>query len=460
MPDTTTTGTTYSPRPARQRSFAGPIVLIVIGALFLFGNLHVITWSRIVVWFGHWWPLLLIVYGLLKLVEYYSAKREGTQFNGVGAGGVLLVIFIIIFGLSVSAAVRFRQGVMDGWNGGNWDIGDMFGQEYTFTQTLEQNFPAGGTLKVASQHGSVNVTNWDQNKIKVEVTKKVHAEGQNNADRMNQDTQAVINVAGNEVTVTANTDGRPITSDLLIYVPRKGAVNIDSTRGDITVQNRDGNVKATTAHGDVTLQDVNGSADVSLRHGDFHATRVTGDITLDGRLNDVNVAEVGGNVRMTGEYFGDLGLSKIAKQVTFKTSRTDLQMTKVDGELNIQSDTLHASAINGPVRITTRSKDLHLENVSGSVELNNSNATIEVRAGEKFGQMNINNRNGGVDLILPSKAGFQIQATSEKGNISSDYGLNTNSQNGNNTASGQVGGGGPKIQINSQHGDVKISKAI
>ncbi len=458
MPDTTATGTAYS-RPPRQRSFAGPIVLIVIGALFLFGNLHMVTWRSIVMWFGHWWPLLLIVYGVLKLVEYYTAKREGTQFNGVGAGGVLLVIFIILFGLTVTAISRVDWSQMGPgpWDGGDW--GKMFGQEYTYTQTLEQDYPTGANLKVVSQHGTVNVLSWDQNKIKVEVTKKLRAEGQENADRMDKDTQAAITVAANEVTLTASTGGRPVTADLLIYVPRKSPVTIDNTRGDVTVQSRDGSVRITTSHGDVSLQDVNGSADVSMRHGDFKASKIAGDINLDGRLDDVSAAEVIGNLRMTGEYFGDLNISKISKQITFKTSRTDLQVTKLDGEMSIQSDTLHANAINGPVRIATRSKDLHLEDVSGNIDLNNSNAVVEVRAADKFGQININNRNGGVDLILPAKASFQIQATSEKGNISSDYGLNTNSQNGNNTASGQVGSGGPKIQINSQHGDVNIKKA-
>lgn len=457
MPETT--GTAYAPKPVRQRSFAGPIILIVIGTVFLLANMHVITWSRMVTWFAHWWPLLLIVYGLLKLVEYYSAKHDGTQFRGVGAGGVVLVVFVIMIGLAANGAVRVANSMSgDGpWNG-NW--GNWFGQEYTYTQTLEQDFPAAANVKVASARGDVNVTVWDQNRIKVEVSKRIHAEGQASADQMDRESQVSVSSAGNEVLVKANNDNRPITTDLQIFVPRKGGVNVETRHGDVLVQGREGNVKITEEHGDVSIQDVTGSADISMRHGDLRVAKVSGDVNLDGRLDDVSVSEVGGNLRMTGEYFGDMSLAKIAKSVSFKTSRTDLQLAKVSGEMNMQSDSLHASAVEGPIKIATRSKDIQLENVSGNIEVSNSNASIQLRAGEKLGQITIDNRNGAVELVLPAKASFQLNAKTEKGDIQSEFsGISTNSQHGDNSASGQVGSGGPRIQINSQHGDVAIKKA-
>ncbi len=458
MPDTTT-GTAYAPRPVKQRSFAGPIILIALGVVFLLGNMRVLTWSKIGLWFAHWWPLLLIFYGLLKLVEYYAARRDGTQFRGLGAGGVVLVIFIIIFGLSLSAgnAVNWKAlGDEAGWQG---QLGDLFGNEYNYTQTLEQDYPAGANLKIVSHHGDVTVTAWDHNTIKIEVKKTVRADSQQDGDKADQATQTAITTAANEVTVNANNDNRPLTSNLQIFVPKKSAVSIEAEHGDVTVRDRDGNVTIADSHGDVKLENIDGSADVSMKHGDFHALKVTGDVALDGRLNDVAATDVGGNLRMTGEYFGGLKISKVAKAVTFKTSRTDLLFTKLDGDMNMQSDSLRANAIQGPVMITTRAKDLHLENVSGNVDLKNSNAAIEIRAGDKQGPIVIDNRNGGVDLILPAKANFQIDARAEKGEVHSDFNLNTTTQRGDSVATGQVGSGGPKIQINSQHGDVSIRKS-
>src|SRR5262245_53538039 len=79
----------------RRRSFAGPLVLIILGIVFLMGNLHMLAWSRIGVWFAHYWPVLLILWGIVKLIEYQIAQRDGTPHSGIGAGGIFLVIVIV-----------------------------------------------------------------------------------------------------------------------------------------------------------------------------------------------------------------------------------------------------------------------------------------------------------------------------------------------------------------------------
>lgn len=50
----------------------GPILLIVIGVLFLLNNLYPDTFR-----FGRMWPLILIVIGVTKILEYM--KLRGSQ---------------------------------------------------------------------------------------------------------------------------------------------------------------------------------------------------------------------------------------------------------------------------------------------------------------------------------------------------------------------------------------------
>ena len=68
-----------APLPPRRyrRSFAGPFVLIVLGIVFLLGNLHLLSWERLGLWFAHYWPLLLILWGVIKLIEHQQAQRDG-----------------------------------------------------------------------------------------------------------------------------------------------------------------------------------------------------------------------------------------------------------------------------------------------------------------------------------------------------------------------------------------------
>ena len=68
-----------APLPPRRprRSIAGPFVLIVLGIVFLFGNLHMLSWARLGTWFAHYWPVLLILWGVIKLIEHQQAQRDG-----------------------------------------------------------------------------------------------------------------------------------------------------------------------------------------------------------------------------------------------------------------------------------------------------------------------------------------------------------------------------------------------
>src|SRR6185312_6719824 len=94
-------------RPRPPRSLAGPVVLIVIGIFFLLGNMHILYWHDLGRWFAHFWPVLLILWGIIKLVEYQQANRTGTRPPGIGAGGVMLVIFLVAAGLIATSASNF-----------------------------------------------------------------------------------------------------------------------------------------------------------------------------------------------------------------------------------------------------------------------------------------------------------------------------------------------------------------
>ena len=76
-----------NPRPAR--SIAGPVVLILVGVLFLMMTLGVLDRFSLVHLYGRYWPAVLILWGVIKLIEHEQSKRSGLPSRGIGAGGVL-----------------------------------------------------------------------------------------------------------------------------------------------------------------------------------------------------------------------------------------------------------------------------------------------------------------------------------------------------------------------------------
>jgi Domain of unknown function (DUF5668) len=55
---------------AERRNLVWPIVLIVVGVLFLGYNLGYLRFSELKDIVGTWWPLILIALGIAGLVQY------------------------------------------------------------------------------------------------------------------------------------------------------------------------------------------------------------------------------------------------------------------------------------------------------------------------------------------------------------------------------------------------------
>ena len=171
--------------PRRPRSFAGPFVLIIVGTVFLLTTMHILSVSRLGHLFANYWPLLLILWGVMKMIEHQQAQREGTHASGIGAGGVLLIIMIVILGLTATQLEHVNwSGLRDNLNIDNDDFNvPIFGGDtFNFNESLSQDFPAGSSLKVIDTRGAISVHASDSNKIEVVVRKRVGAENQTDAD--------------------------------------------------------------------------------------------------------------------------------------------------------------------------------------------------------------------------------------------------------------------------------------
>jgi len=449
--------------PRRNRSMAGPFVLIVLGIVFLLGTMGVLSRARMWHLSANYWPVLLIVWGVIKLIEYQRAQREGTRASGIGAGGIFLVIMIVVCGLIANQLDRVNwSGLKDEINIDDSDFSNIFGQTYNFNDQLEQTFPSDASLKVIDVHGAVSVHPSDDNKITVVVRKRIGADNEQDADKYNSQTKPTITAIGGLVTLNAMAEAagdHPVETDLDISLPRKVPVSITSRRGDVTVSGRSGNLDISSQHADTSVEDVTGNVKVSQEKGSVKVQQVTGDVHVEGRLNEVSVADIRGSAQLDGEFQESVKLERITKTVTFKSSRTDMEFSGIAGSLDLDSDDLHAAQITGPLHLTTRSKNIRLDDVSGDVRLQDDNGTVEVGM-RALGNIQIDNRNGDVQLSVPDKAGFRLDARVRDGEIQSDFPeLKVNNDEHESKANGSVGNGGAHIIVNNEHDGFEIRRA-
>jgi DUF4097 and DUF4098 domain-containing protein YvlB len=249
-----------------------------------------------------------------------------------------------------------------------------------------------------------------------------------------------------------------VNSDLNISLPRRAAANISTRHGDVNVNSRDGDLNITSQHGDVSLTDVNGVATLNLDNSSARISNVSSDVSIGGRSNDVSIEGVKGAVHLSGEFMESVKLSHIDKAVTLNTSRTDMGFAKLDGDLDLDSSDLHASNVTGPLHLSTRSKDIHLDGVKGDVRVQNENGSVELHMAQ-LGSVQLQNRSDDIQVYLPDKAGFVMDAQARNGEIENDFSeINVQGDDDNATAKGTVNGGGPHIIIQNEHGGIEIRK--
>jgi DUF4097 and DUF4098 domain-containing protein YvlB len=265
-----------------------------------------------------------------------------------------------------------------------------------------------------------------------------------------------LTVNGKSVTLRAadKSDGR---ADLTIEIPNGSVPTVTAGHGDVTIEGLAGDAQVVAERGDVKVDNLGGGLQVRMGKGEFSAHAITGALTLQGRLDDVSISDVQGHVTLDGDFFGDTDLAHIAAPVHFHSSRTDVEVGSIPGDLAIDSGDLQLNNATGPARISTSAKDVECTGITGDLHVEDGDGDISVGALAPLGQLQIHNRNGAIHLTVPQGAGFQLQATARNGNIDSKLDLPVNSAGQGQSISGKVGTGGPRIELVADHGDIEIT---
>ncbi len=445
----------------RQRqSVFGGLILILIGVLFLLH--HFRPELGIAHLFRVYWPLLLIVWGIAKLIENFSPRDPADPRRPVVTGGEIALLLLLIFlalGLDVYDRVRERFPEMD--------FGDIWTNKGVpvAEELPAQKIPSNSTISINTDQGDITVFAEDANELRVVATKTVTAiSDQESRKRAEEVTVAIVPGAngGYDVHPTGTSGRGHARVDFEIHVPAKATIIARTEKGDINVGGVSGTVRATTQNGDVEVHDT-GAVTIAVQNGDVRAANITGDVNVKGPGNDVNVSGVSGDATFDGDFYGSVQLEKIAQTTRFTSSRTTLTILNLRGHLDLDSGGLQVSDVRGNIRVATRDRDVNLENTVGRIEINDAHGDVSVNLNQPpKDEINITNDTGGVDLEIPATSTFEISAASRSGDIQSDFGasgLNQQSSEDSSTLNGKVGTRGPKISLATSYGTIKLSKS-
>ena len=447
----------------RRGSIFWALTLIGVGAIFLWQNFNpsVHPWQLI----AKFWPILIIFWGLSKLIDYVQAQAhpDTTPPPLFSGSEVLMLVLILVLGTIISKVVLHPWET--GWHINDDEISGLFMNSYSYDQTLSQPTQGNVQLVLSDQRGPVEIRGADQSRIDVMAKKTIRADDENAAKKISDDLKLqLVGEAGHYV-LSSNRplladDGRRVTLDLSLQVPQDTSSEVSTQQGDVAVDGLTGDQMLTTQKGDVRAANVKGLVKIHKAGGSTDVHGIKGSVEVDGRGDDIEVADVSDTVTIHGEFTGALQFHNIGQTLRYESLRTDMTAQKLSGRLNMEVGSLEVNGVDGPLEISTRQKDITISNFKYGLHITDRDGQVALQTSTPpTHDIQVESQNGGVELTLPAASSFQIEASSRHGEVDCDFsgpGLKVVKEGDTPSISGNYGKGGPMIRIHTDYGAIRI----
>jgi hypothetical protein len=445
-------------RPRGSSVFSG-LLLIFIGLLLLLHNYRGFELTGIIL---HWWPLILIFWGGIKIYERTAGARGSQQgASRITSGEVLLVLGLVVLVGVLFAVDQARQRIP-----GLAEI-DIPGEAFASSiDVAPKTVPANARITVRGGRGAITVRASDDPEIRVSGKVSVKSWSEGAAKKVSEHVSAEIvqNGDGYEIRPIGSGGNSRVSVNMDITVPKKALLAIHSERGDVSVSDMASQVNIDNGSGDIDVRGTSGDVSVDMRRGDAKISDTKGDVKVSGRGGSIEVVNASGSFTINGEFVGPIRAERVTKGVRFVSHRTDLTLTQLSGHMEAGSGNLEVVDAPGNLILRTRDEDITIENASGKINIDDRNSNIQVRfSSPPKDDIQITNSSAPITLTLPESSSFEILADCHSGEIDSEFESDSlkasSTESGDSHLEGKYGRGrGPKIILKTSYGSISIHK--
>jgi len=364
---------------------------------------------------------------------------------------------------------------------------------------IDREFEVGvnGTLSIESDAGSIDVSTWEQNRVRVRV--RNHSGFEVELDQSGNDVSVVADSRGNifgirrsnirftvdvpvQYNLNLNTGGGNITvedvsgevevdtsgGNIEIGMVTGGDVKADTSGGNIEVRGATGDVEVDTSGGNITIGDVTGQVVADTSGGRIRIGDVQGGIEADTSGGSIEVGESMGRVRLDTSG-GSIRAAWAMGPISANTSGGNIHLA--GGDMQVSADTsggnIEIDAANGPVEADTSGGNITVHNATAAVHADTSGGRIEVEitttTGRVDGNIDLDTAGGDITLRVPSNFQASIRANLDvsrrsRGDyrIYTDFPLTIQEDDGDIIGRGDINGGGSQVTLRTNNSDIYI----
>ncbi len=455
----------------RKSSIVGPLLLIGIGVWFLIGTMR--PDLPLLDFAARFWPLVLIGWGLLRLLEIlvWFFRGRALPSRGLSGGEWTLIVLLCLIGSGL-----YEVNYHHPWR--NFGVIsahriEIFGHSYDYS-VPECKSATGKTARVLIEnlHGNVRLTGGDVSDVTVNGHKSVRALQERDADTANQQSPVEISTQGDQVIVRTNQDritsDQRVSTDLEVSVPRAMAVEVHGRNGDIEINDLNGAVGVSSDDASVRLENIGGNVRLDLRKSELvRATNLKGAFEVEGdQGRDLELDNIAGEATIHGSYSGDVQLHNLSKPLHVQGPNTELRVERLPGQIHMDLGQLSGTNLIGPIHLSSsRSRDVELDQFTQSLDLTLDHGDITLRPiAIPLAKISARTRNGHVEIALPANAMFEFKAVTNRGELENEFGpaLKTVSDEGGEqrhggSIAGTIGQG-PSIVLQTDRGSITVRK--
>jgi DUF4097 and DUF4098 domain-containing protein YvlB len=455
----------------RYGSVFWSLILISIGLLFLLSNLKIVLhpWALI----GRYWPILIILWGLSKLIYFFQspADPEMARRSRLGGGDIVLLVFLLLVGSVVSKAtqVNWPWPSIHEWETRSGDQDWGMDSRKNFNYTEDASLAITGkenALEIQNSYGNVDVNVHDLPQIKVKLEKRIRVDDEKKAGEINGQIKLKLQKSGNGFFVGTNREDldeesrRGLKTNLEVWIPRKMTVKLTNQYGDVSLTAIDGNHSLSNQYGSLNVKNVDGTLQAENKYGGINVFGVTGDCSVTDKYAGIELENVGGKVTVDGGY-GGVSLKKIKGDVKVTHKNGSLDCEDLGGSLDVDGRFVQvkSSSVMRDVHVVTSYRGIELENVQGTLSIEGKHGDIEIRNQQPPTKpIKINSEYSSVTLTLPPASQFKFEGFSRFGKLESTFDdIKAGDFGRENRIIAQQGKSGPLIAVNTSYRDIHLN---
>jgi DUF4097 and DUF4098 domain-containing protein YvlB len=297
---------------------------------------------------------------------------------------------------------------------------------------------ATGTVSISNVAGSVTVTAWDRNEIRVTGTLGRGTERM----ELNRDPQETV------IRVVIPRNARNVSgTELQVRVPAGKHVTVSGVSADVSISG---------VTGDVTARSTSGDVQVTGRPASMRGVSTSGKVTVEANTSGrVTVNSTSGDIRVSGAA-GGISAETVSGELLVDASTSDLRAKSVSGDMRLEevSGRVSASSVSGDARVVRgRAQFASMESVSGDVVYDGelaSGAAIDLKS-----------HSGDIELVLPRDGAAAFDVESFSGEISTEFGgevRRTSRYGPGRELRHSTGNDGGLLKVRTFSGDVKLRR--